>query len=91
MDVLATRYGVCGGAGGCAYGDPHNNGFQEILTASLTGALELGAFVYAQGVLENYLRFYVKERGTIACECCWCAMSSLTHPRVVLVQADSSS
>ena len=39
-----TRYGVCGGAGGCAYGDPHNNGFQEILTASLAGALELGAF-----------------------------------------------
>jgi hypothetical protein len=25
-----------------------------------------GAFDYAKGVLENYLRYYLKERGTIA-------------------------
>ena len=66
VDTWFPRYGVCGGAGGCAYGDPHNNGFQEIFTASLAGSLELGAHVYAQGVLENYLRYYLKERGTIA-------------------------
>ena len=66
VDTFFPRYGVCGGAGGCAYGDPHNNGFQEILTASLSGALELGAFEYAKGVLDNYLRFYLKQRGTIA-------------------------
>lgn len=69
VDTFFPRYGICGGAGGCAYGGahisngllsrlarvdssielddftagPHNNGFQEILTASLAGSLELGA------------------------------------------------
>ena len=88
--------GICGGAGGCAYGGPHNNGFQEIFTASLAGplettpfgephlhskrsiyqdrlgtnignrdvfsagSLELGSFVYAKGLLDNYLRYYLK-------------------------------
>lgn len=51
---------------GCAYGGPHNNGFQEIFTASLAGALELGAFEYAGGVLSNYLEYYLKQRGTVA-------------------------
>ena len=66
VDTWFPRYGICGGAGGCAYGGPHNNGFQEIFTASLAGSLEMGSFVYAKGVLDNYLRYYVKQRGTIA-------------------------
>eukprot|EP01051_Picozoa_sp_SAG22_P007445 SAG22_NODE_525_length_9470_cov_21.475936_1_plen_658_part_00 len=66
VDTFFPRYGICGGAGGCAYGGPHNNGFQEIFTASLSGSLELGAFEYAGGVLRNYLEYYLKERGTIA-------------------------
>jgi hypothetical protein len=56
------RYGVCGGSGGCAYGDPKNNGFQEILTASLSSALEFGMYPYAKLVLTNHLQFYL--RGT---------------------------
>eukprot|EP00755_Sulcionema_specki_P031015 Sspe_Gene.95724::Locus_68023_Transcript_1_1_Confidence_1.000_Length_2639::g.95724::m.95724 len=59
------RYGVCGDPGGCAYGDPHNNGFPEIFTASMTAALEWGAFPYAAGVLDNYLRYYVRSNGRI--------------------------
>jgi hypothetical protein len=61
VDTWFPRYGITPG-----YGAPTNNGFQEILTASLSGALELGAHEYARGVLENYLRYYLKQRGTIA-------------------------
>ena len=56
------RYGVCGGMGGCSYGDPKNNGFQEVFTASLAAALELGAFPYARLVLRNFLKHYLRGR-----------------------------
>eukprot|EP00966_Prymnesium_polylepis_P028565 661461-Prymnesium_polylepis.1 len=61
-DVEWPRYGVCGGQGGCAYGDPKNNGFQEIFTASLAASLELGAFPYAKLVLHNFLEHYLRGR-----------------------------
>ena len=61
VDTWFPRYGITPG-----YGAPTNNGFQEVFTASLSGALELGAHAYARGVLENYLRYYLKQRGTIA-------------------------
>lgn len=60
LQVQWPRYGVCGGSGGCAYGDPKNNGFQEILTASLATSLEMGMFPYAKTVLANYLQFYLR-------------------------------
>ena len=62
LQVQWPRYGVCGGQGGCAYGDPKNNGFQEIFTASLATALEVGLYPYAKLILTNYLQFYL--RGT---------------------------
>eukprot|EP00754_Rhynchopus_humris_P034244 Rhum_TRINITY_DN15574_c0_g1::Rhum_TRINITY_DN15574_c0_g1_i1::g.161311::m.161311 len=64
-DVVWPSYGVCGDPGGCAYGGPHNNGFQETFTASLTAALEWGNFAYAKGVLENWLEYYVRPHGNI--------------------------
>ena len=41
------------------------DGFQEIFTASMTAALEWGAFPYAQGVLDNWLRYFIEDRGFV--------------------------
>ncbi|KAJ9461586.1 hypothetical protein DIPPA_19917 [Diplonema papillatum] len=64
-DMFWPKYGVCGDPGGCAYGDPHNNGFPEIFTSSMMASLEWGLFNYSKGVLNNYLEFYILSGGGI--------------------------
>lgn len=59
------RYGVCGDAGGCAYGNPHSNGFQEIFTSSLAAAIEYGMGDWAREVTKNYLSHYLRAQGNV--------------------------
>ena len=44
---------------------PGAHGFQEICTSSVAVALEWGLFGYAEGVLENYLRYFVRPGGRV--------------------------
>ena len=46
------RYGVLPG-----YGIAFQSGFQDTFTATATAALEYGAFPYARGVIDNWLRY----------------------------------
>ena len=48
-----------------SYGMQAGNGFQDTFTGSLAMALEMGAFDYATGVLDNYLQHYVRADGTV--------------------------
>jgi len=57
-DTWHGRYGVLPG-----YGVSLQDGFQDTFTASATGALEMGAFPYARGVIDNWLRYYVRANG----------------------------
>ena len=41
------------------------DGFQDTFTATATGALEWGAIPYAKGVIDNWLRFYVRDNGMV--------------------------
>ena len=45
--------------GGYVMGD----GFQDTFTTTATGALEWGAVPYAHGVIDNWLRFYLRNDG----------------------------
>ncbi len=38
------------------YGIAFQSGFQDTFTATATAALEYGAFPYARGVIDNWLR-----------------------------------
>ena len=53
-----SRYGVLPG-----YGISLQDGFQDTNTATATGALEWGAVPYAHGVIDNWLRFYLRNDG----------------------------
>jgi len=54
------RYGVLPG-----YGISLQDGFQDTFTATATAALEWGSFPYARGVIDNWLRYYVRSNGMI--------------------------
>jgi hypothetical protein len=41
------------------------DGFQEIFTATMMGALEWGMFGYAKGVLDNWLTYFIKDDGFV--------------------------
>jgi len=55
------RYGVLPG-----YGVSLQDGFQDTFTATATGALEWGAVAYARGVIDNWLRYYVRDNGMVS-------------------------
>ena len=59
------RYGT---SPGYEQAGPGGHGFQEICTSSLATALEWGMFEYAEGVLENYLEYFVRSRGRVLCK-----------------------
>ena len=48
------------------YGIAFQSGFQDTFTATATAALEVGAFPYARGVIDNWLRYYVRENGMVS-------------------------
>ncbi len=41
------------------------DGFQDTFTSTATAALEWGAFPYARGVIDNWLRYYVRDNGMV--------------------------
>jgi len=45
------------------YGITLQDGFEDTFTATATGAIEWGAIPYARGVIDNWLRFYVRDNG----------------------------
>ena len=55
---MLTSYGVLPG-----YGISQQDGFEDTFTASATAALEIGAFPYAKGVIDNWLSFYMRDNG----------------------------
>ena len=61
---------------------PGAHGFQEICTSSVAVALEWGLFGYAEGVLENYLQYFVRPGGRVLYR---------GEPQIVRAQAVSSS
>ncbi len=50
------RYGVLPG-----YGVTLQNGFEDVFTSTATAALEWGAFPYAKGVIDNWIRYYMRS------------------------------
>ena len=59
-DTWGPRYGVLPG-----YGIQMQNGFEDTFTATAMAALEIGALPYAQGLIANQWRHYVREDGMI--------------------------
>jgi len=57
-DTWHGRYGVTPG-----YGISLQDGFEDTFTASATGALEFGSIPYAKGVIDNWLRYYIRSNG----------------------------
>ena len=57
-DTWHGRYGVLPG-----YGISLQDGFEDTFTATATGALEFGSIPYAKGVIDNWLKFYVRSNG----------------------------
>ena len=55
------RYGVLPG-----YGITLQDGFEDTFTATATGALEWGSLPYAKGVIDNWLRYYVRSNGMVS-------------------------
>ena len=60
-DTWHPRYGVLPG-----YGVTLQDGFEDVFTATATAALEWGAMAYARGVIDNHLRFYVRNNGMVS-------------------------
>lgn len=56
-----SRYGVQPG-----YGISLQDGFQDTFTSTATAALEVGAFPYARGVIDNWLKYYVRNNGMVS-------------------------
>ena len=54
------RYGVLPG-----YGVTLQDGFQDTFTSTATAALEWGAWPYARGVIDNWLRYYMRSDGMV--------------------------
>ena len=59
-NIWEPRYGVLPG-----YGIAFQSGFQDTFTATATAALEIGAFPYARGVIDNWLRYYARADGMV--------------------------
>ena len=59
-DTWHPRYGVIPG-----YGITLQDGFEDTFTATATGAVEWGSLPYARGVIDNWLRFYVRDNGMV--------------------------
>jgi hypothetical protein len=59
-DTWHPRYGVLPG-----YGISLQDGFQDVFTSTATAALEWGAIPYARGVIDNQLRYYVRDNGMV--------------------------
>ena len=60
QDTWHGRYGVMPG-----YGISLQDGFQDTFTATATAAIEWGAIPYAKGVIDNWLRYYVRDNGMV--------------------------
>ena len=69
MTCRNGRYGVMPG-----YGISLQDGFEDTFTATAMGALEMGAFPYAKGVIDNHLKYYVRSNGMTTYE------ALMTHP-----------
>ena len=41
------------------------DGFQEIFTATMMASLEWGCYDYARGVLDNWLTYFIKDKGFV--------------------------
>lgn len=61
-DGVWPRYGTSPG-----YDQPGvgSDGFQEIFTSTMTAALEWGLFGYARDVLDNWLEYFVRHKGSV--------------------------
>ena len=59
-DTWHPRYGVIPG-----YGITLQDGFEDTFTATATGAVEWGSLPYARGVIDNWLRYYVRDNGMV--------------------------
>ena len=59
-DTWHPRYGILPG-----YGVSLQDGFQDTFTSTATAALEFGAWPYAKGVIDNWLRFYMRDDGMV--------------------------
>ena len=65
------------------YGYTKYNGVQDLFVATATAALEVGAIPYAQGLIDNQFRHYVRANGMI-----WHSAESLpTSARMLTVLA----
>ena len=60
QNVWHPRYGTSPGLG-----DDNRDGLPEVFTSTATAALEMGAMPYAKGVIDNYLRFFVRDDGML--------------------------
>ncbi len=63
--IVWPRYGT---SPGYEQSGPGGHGFHELCTSSLATALEWGMFEYAEGVLDNYLEYFVRSRGRVLCK-----------------------
>ena len=61
-DTVWPRYGTSPG-----YDQPGigSDGFQEIFTATMMASLEWGLFPYAEAVLDNWLTYFIQEKGFV--------------------------
>ena len=55
-----ARYGILPG-----YGISLQDGFEDTFVSTATAALEWGMTQYAAGVIDNWLRYYVRSNGGI--------------------------
>ena len=60
QDTWHPRYGTKPG-----YGDDAWHGLPDVFTSTVGAALEMGAMVYARGVIDNHFSFYVRNDGMI--------------------------
>ena len=59
-DTWHPRYGVLPG-----YGVTLQDGFQDTFTSTATAAIEMGMKPYATGVIDNWLRYYLRDNGMV--------------------------
>ena len=60
QDKWHPRYGTTPG-----YGEDTLHGLPDVFTSTATAALEMGAMVYAKGVIDNQFQLYVRFDGMI--------------------------
>jgi hypothetical protein len=47
------------------YGSDALHGMPDVFTSTATAALEMGAMLYAKGVIDNQFSYYVRENGVV--------------------------